>query len=43
VARRADGTGRPHRHGACPACLDTRYTFRADEPPPPPDTERIPR
>ena len=42
VARRADGTGRPHRYGACPACMETRYTFPADDPPPP-DTELIPR
>jgi hypothetical protein len=42
VARRADGTGRPHRYGACPSCMATRYTFPADDPPPP-DTELLPR
>lgn len=29
VARPANGRTRPYRYGACPACVDTRYTFPA--------------
>lgn len=29
VARPAGGRTQPYRYGACPACVDTRYTFPA--------------